>query len=485
MTMKSGKILVVDDDQKNVRILKAFLEAEGYETFGTYNAIDALDYMKSHNVDLLLVDIVMPYMNGIELCQKIKSYPDTQHIPVILVTALNRKEERLKGIHVGADEFISKPVDDSELSARVGSLLKMKFQHDSLIEHNKNLEKLISKTKDLEEQNINLIKNLQNSYDFENIIGKSSSMKKLYKTMKLVCEKDVNVLIYGESGTGKELIARSIHYNSTRKNNRFVPVFCSVLPHNLFESELFGHIKGSFTGAVSNKTGLLETANNGTLFLDEISEIPLDMQVKLLRFIQEKKIRPVGSNKEKAIDIRIISATNKNLMTEIDKGSFRDDLYYRLNVVPINIPPLKERREDIPLLFNHFLIKQENLPKDGIPKKVDKKVFDVLMDYDWPGNVRQLENFVSRMVALNRGDILTVDDIPQEILTRNDEFVNDNSRRSFSTKAIERKLSINEYIQYFILEYQDVYTDTKIAELLGISRKNLWEKRKKFNLIKE
>jgi len=383
--MSKMKILIVDDEQSVQKVLKAALN-NIYEVFVASQGSEALDIIeKEGNINVVVSDIKMKPMSGIELLEKIKEI--NAGIMVVMMTAFASVETAVDAMKKGAYEYVMKPFKIDEIRMVI--------------------ERALEQQRTLEE-NRYLREELRNKYKFDNIVGNGENMQKVYELIYKVANIDTTVLLYGESGTGKELVAKAIHYNSHRKERPFVAIDCGALTESILESELFGHVKGSFTGAISDKKGLLEGASGGTVFLDEINSISTMMQAKLLRVLQEKEIKRVGDVKSVKIDTRIIAATNVNLEQKVEKGGFREDLFYRLNVILIEIPPLRERKEDIPLLVKHFL------DKLSISKKVTKEVESVLLNYNWPGNVRELENIIERGAVLS-GDQITLKDIPEKL----------------------------------------------------------------------
>jgi DNA-binding NtrC family response regulator len=362
------RILVVDDETIVCESCQRILEEEGYEVECAYGGKEAFEKVKADPFDIVITDLKMPGIDGMEVLRTLrKDYPD---VVVVMITGFSTVETAVEAMKLGAFDYIPKPFTPDEVSVVV----------------KKALEK-----RNLMLENIYLRRELQERYGFHNIVGKSKKMQEIYRIIAKVAITESTVLIYGQSGTGKELIARAIHFNSPRREKPFVPVDCAVLSENLLESELFGHIRGSFTGAVTTKPGLFEVADGGTVFLDEVGNISLAIQAKLLRVLQEREFTPVGGTKAKKVDIRLIAATNKDLEKMIQEGTFREDLYYRLNIVPIALPGLKERQEDIPLLAAHFLKKySEEMGKDikGFTPEAMKR----LMRFHWPGNVRELED---------------------------------------------------------------------------------------------
>jgi len=392
MVITKTKILIIDDDSSLRNMLSIVLKNEGYEVLAVESAVAALNKLKKELFDLIISDIKMPDVSGIELLEKVKSI--NKEIPVIMITGFASTNDAVEAMKLGAEDYIIKPFNLDELKIII----------------NKSLYK-----KDIEKQNVELKSKLTEQERFENIVGKNFKMLKIFELIDTISHTDSTVLISGGSGTGKELIARAIHNKGYRSSNDFISINCGALPENLLESELFGHIKGAFTDAYKDKEGLFEVANKGTIFLDEIGEMSQPMQVKLLRAIQERKIRRVGSNEEIEIDVRIISATNKDLMESMTKGEFRSDLFYRLNVISIKVPPLKERKDDIPLLMQYFLKKITKRFNKNI-EGFEKQVLDLFMSYAWPGNVRELENFVERAVALESKKFLGINALPSELV---------------------------------------------------------------------
>ncbi|MCU0276710.1 MAG: sigma-54 dependent transcriptional regulator [Acidobacteria bacterium] len=392
MLQKTVSILVVDDDHSLRNMLAFVLGKEGYQVEEAVSGLEALKKLKQGKYDLVISDIRMPDLSGIELLKKIKTHDP--ELPVIMITAYAATHDAIEAMKLGAEDYILKPFNLEELKIII----------------NKSLHK-----KSIELENIELRQKLSDKEKFENIVGGDPKMTKIFELIRTVAQTDSTVLISGESGTGKELIARAIHAQSRRAAQRFVSINCGALPENLLESELFGHKKGAFTDAYQDKEGLFEAAGEGTLFLDEISEMSQKMQVKLLRAIQEKAVRRVGGNSEIAVDVRIIAATNRDLAASLEKGEFRSDLYYRLNVIAIHVPPLRERRDDIPILMQYFLQRYNQKFAKSIAG-FDRKVLECFNAYHWPGNVRELENFVERGVALEKGSVISAASLPSEIV---------------------------------------------------------------------
>jgi len=382
-----SRILIVDDDKSIRSLLGIMLKREGYHVSSTGKGEEAIDLIRKETFDLVITDIRMPRFDGQRILKEVKAIDS--EVPVIMITAFASTESVLDTMREGAYDYISKPFKADEIKMIVRKALERK--------------KLEKETRDLKGH-------LWPNYGLTNIVGKSEKMMQIYKTMGKIADSDVTVLITGESGTGKELVAKAIHYNSNRVGKPFMAINCGAIPSELLESELFGHHKGSFTGAVTDKKGLFEIADGGTLFLDEIGVTPMSIQAKLLRAIQEKEFKRVGGTKDIKIDVRIIAATNKNLKEAIKDGSFREDLFYRLNIVSIDIPPLRERKEDIPQLVE-FLI-QKFTQRTGTKKEVSPEAMKFLIEYEWPGNVRELENTIERIVAIERDRLITPESLP-------------------------------------------------------------------------
>ncbi|MDD4178866.1 MAG: sigma-54 dependent transcriptional regulator [Candidatus Margulisbacteria bacterium] len=389
MTVKP-KILIVDDE-KGLRDSMQLLLEERYDVSVAASGEEALQIVKKEPIDLVLLDIRLPEIDGIEVLRLIKGIDDT--IEVIMVTAVITVGRAVEAIRLGAYDYITKPFDIGALTDQVAKLIEKRS---------------------LAKENISLKRLLAADYQFEKIVGKSEQIRDIFKMIDDVAQASTTVLITGESGTGKELVARAIHNRSSRKDKLFVALNCAAIPENLLESELFGHEKGSFTGAGERQIGKFEIANGGTLFLDEIGSLPLPMQAKILRVLQEKEIERIGGSKPLPVDVRIISATNSELRTEIKERRFREDLYYRLNVIPIHLPPLRERKEDIPLLAEHFINKYNREFGKRI-KGISKEALRLLMDYAWPGNIRELENLIERLIVLTKDGVLGTEKLPPEI----------------------------------------------------------------------
>ena len=422
----SHKILVVDDEEIIRDSIYYVLEKEGYEVEKAENGKVAYDKIVNNHFDLVITDIEMPLMKGTELLEKIKTL--NIQTSVIMITAFGSLDTAISALRNGAGDYILKPIEFDEL------LIKAKR---------------IFENKDILLENRVLREEINRKYDFENIVGKSQNIKKVYEMIEAVAETDSTVLISGNSGTGKELVARALHYKSHRKNKPFVAVNCGAISENLIESELFGHKKGAFTGAISDKEGYIKASNGGTLFLDEISEMPPQLQVKLLRAIQEKEYTPVGTTVSLPVNVRFIATTNRNLEEEVKAGRFREDLFYRVNVVDIHLPSLKEREEDIPLLADHFLNKYRKEQNKNI-KGIDNEAMRAILNHEWKGEVRELENIIERAVIFCKGDMITLQELPASFKPRMDEIdfsfsgSLDDSVRKFEKDFILRALENND-----------------------------------------
>ncbi len=444
MNANNARLLVVDDEPSMLDMLTLLFAEEGYAVETARSTEEARRVLAHGGLDLVLCDIMMPDGNGLDLLREIKT--SNPNAPVIMMTAYTSTKSAIEAMKLGAFDYISKPFDVDELKIIIQKALERA---------------------ELVDENVYLRKELEKKYTFNNIIGRSARMQAIFSLIERIARTASTVLIQGESGTGKELIARAIHYASPRAANRILAINCGALPENLLESELFGHERGAFTGAVRDKKGLFQEANRGTLFLDEIGEMSLTMQVKLLRALQERKVRKVGGNAEESVDVRVIAATNQNLEERIAKGDFREDLFYRINVIPIQLPPLRQRREDIPLLVDFFLQKycqEMNLS----PRQISIDAMRMLEGYDWPGNVRELENMIERTLALAHRDTITTKDMPVQLLTH---------RKSHSeiVSLPEEGLDLEAYLEDIRAQLMVQALErtggvqTQAAELLGMS----------------
>ena len=453
----SHSLLIVDDEQSLLDFLRLLFEGEGYEVTTAGSLAEADSLIADDGFDLVLCDILMPEGSGLDLLRKIKQRDP--RASVIMMTAYSSTRSAIEAMRLGAFDYIAKPFEVEELKVVAQRAVE---------------------AIELADENIYLRRELEDKYQFENIIGRSSRMQAVFALVERVAPTTSTVLIQGESGTGKELIARAIHYTSPRARHRFLSINCGAMPENLLESELFGHERGAFTGAVREKAGLFQEAHEGTIFLDEIGEMSSTMQVKLLRTLQERVVRKVGGTREEAVDVRVIAATNQDLTKRIGAGDFREDLYYRINVIPIELPPLRQRREDIPLLVDFFLKKFAD--QVGVaPKRISLDAMRHLESYDWPGNVRELENVIERAMALAQGEVINRTDLPARILYGSSspgdgvtlpeggfdlETYLDDVRRKLMAQALERTNGVQ----------------TQAASLLGMSFRSFRYYAKKLGL---
>ncbi len=455
-------ILIIDDEVEFLTCATDIVSSWNFEVDTAQTGYEALQRVSLYTYQLIILDVIMPLINGIETLKRIRKLD--REVPVVVITGDARIETAVNAMKNGAYDYISKPVDWNKLNIIIKNGLALR-----------SLKKEVSKLKG----------KLKNKYENTNIIGNSVKMRQVYKSLDRVIDSDVTVVIRGESGTGKELLARAIHFNGHRKDGSFVAVNCAAIPESLLESELFGHEKGSFTGAYSKRLGKFEQAHKGTLFLDEIGEMSKLTQVKILRVLQEKHIERIGSSGSVEVDVRVISATNRNLEEMVAKGEFREDLYYRITVYPIELPALRERREDLPKLIAYFLDKLNKKMKRKI-KGVSNQTLDHLMKYNWPGNVRELENVIQRAMLNGNGDILKPEHFPITITT-NELDDNGNGFKIDFQKAISLAQDIPswEEVECEICRLALKLTNRNISEAaikLGIGRTTLYRKLKKYNL---
>jgi two-component system response regulator HydG len=449
------KILVVDDEASHRKMIEAVLSDEGYEIKQAEDGQAAIEAVEKGFFDLILMDIRMARISGIEALKQIKEI--SSGIPIIIMTAYASVDSAVEALKSGAYDYLTKPLDIDELKILVEKALRF---HQ------------------LEKENVYLKERLNDRFDFSNIIGRGPAMKTLFDTMALVAPSEATVLIFGESGTGKELIADAIHQNSSRQDRPFIKVNCAALPETLLESELFGHEKGAFTGAVARKQGRFQLAHKSSIFLDEVAEMASTTQAKILRVLQEREFEPIGSTQTIKVDTRVIAATNKNLEEEIKEGRFREDLYYRLNVVNLEVPPLRERREDISLLADFFLKRYAEKNKRMI-KGFTPRAMDLLMRYEWPGNVRELENVVERAVIMARGEMITPPEFP-DILQELDPEV----KATYVDLSPGRTLKDVEKDMIIRTLEETGGNRTHAAKILGISRRTLQLKLKELDFKK-
>ncbi len=451
----NGKILVVDDEEIMRDVLSTLLAAENYSVDFAHNGAQALEKARESDYSVVLLDLMMPDMDGLQVLEqfrKMESNPVT-----VILTAFASIEKAVKATKLGAFDFITKPFKNDEI------LLAVK----NAAEHRRLLE-----------ENLRLKKSLRERYNFKNIIGKSAAMQQVFDLIAQVAPRRSTILVQGDSGTGKELVAKAIHASSGRADAPFVAINCGNIPSDLLESEIFGHAKGAYTGATSSKKGLFEVADGGTLFLDEVATISLETQAKLLRVIQEREFRRLGGLENIKVDVRIIAATNRDLQAAVEQGTFRDDLYYRLNVIVIKLPPLQERSEDVPLLADHFIKRycEENEKELCV---LEPSALKVLMDHHWPGNVRELENVIERAVVLAPGNVITADLFPKSL----SHFLPD-SQVKIPVDGLPLKERVTNYERSLILAALD-HTDwnqKRAAELLSVNATTLSEKLKRLKI---
>jgi two-component system, NtrC family, response regulator AtoC len=446
------KILLVEDEDLSRESLARLLKMAGFQVKGAATGKIALSLLAHEPFEIIITDLFLPDINGIDILKHVKEI--SPHTEVIMITGHASAETAVKAMKEGAFDYVTKPLNFDELSILISKAVEKR---------------------QLLTENVYLKQQLHNKYDYTNIIGASPPMQKLFDRMKRVAGTDSTILVLGESGTGKELVARAVHFNSHRKDKPFIPVSCAAIPENLLESELFGHVKGSFTGAIRDKIGKFEAANSGTIFLDEIGTMPMHLQTKLLRVLQEQEVERIGSSRTIQLNVRVISATNVNLEEEVKKGNFREDLYYRLNVIPIVLPPLRERTEDILPLVKHFIEKSCTEMKRPL-MTISNEAMEILESYRWPGNVRELENLVVRIVALTEGNRIALNDIPSNI------------REEVMTMVTERGVdmvrTVNELEKKMICDALALAKGVKAqaAALLKLNRTTLVEKMRRLGI---
>jgi len=453
MEKNKGKLLVVEDEKSMREVLTMLLEGENYDVTSASDGREGLACIDKDIFDLVITDMKMPKVDGFELLKKIKEIsPETL---VIMITAFGTTETAIEAMKLGAYDYINKPFKIDEIRIIV--------------------KKAIEK-KRLKEELALLREQVKISFSLENIIGKSAKMQDMFAIIPKIAQSNSNVLITGESGSGKELVAAALHNLSLRRDKNFVAINCAAFPEGLLESELFGHMKGSFTGAIYNKQGLFEIADGGSLLMDEIGEMPINLQAKLLRVIESGMFRRVGGTNDLKVDVRIISATNKNIKDEIEAGRFREDLYYRLNVIPVNIPPLRERKEDIPLLAEHFLGKLSHAPK-----RITPEAMKLLLEYPWKGNVRELENIIERTAILIDRNEITPADLPSDIKNypRDKKFIPE-----LTSKGIDVDEIIGDIEKQYLLNALNLVggAKTEAAKLLNLSFRSFRHRLKKYGI---
>ncbi|WP_051178932.1 sigma-54-dependent transcriptional regulator [Thermodesulfovibrio thiophilus] len=444
---KIAKILYVDDEVSALKVLSAIIKKAGFDVITASTAEEAISLLKKTEVNSIILDYRLPGMDGIDMLKWLKQ--EGIKVPTVMLTAYGTIEKAVEAMKLGAYHYLIKPVDPELLINVINEAI--------------NKYSLYSQD----------VLSTQLQHNFPEIIGKSKAMEEIFYIMEMVSETNANVLITGETGTGKELVARAIHRKSTRSSKPFIIVDCTTIPENLIESELFGHEKGAFTGATDKKIGLMEFADGGTVFLDEVGELPISLQKKFLRFLQEKEFQRIGGTSRIKVDVRIISATNRNLEKDVKENIFREDLYWRLNVVRINLPSLKERKDDIPLLVNHFLKKFAKENNKPIPQ-LEPEVMDALISYDWPGNIRELANVIERAIVLSASGIISMKYLPKRIQEKTGWAIP--AENSFNLIELEKSIILKAL-------NSTGWNQTKAAEILGISRKQLRTKMKHLGLI--
>ncbi len=448
-----GRILIVEDDREMSRFLTELLGEETYETATANDGPSALQAYPRGKFDLVITDLMMPRMKGTELIRRLKEIDP--EVLILVITAFGSIDSAVEAIRAGAFHYLTKPFRSEELLIHVQRALEQRqLRHE--------IDRLRTEAR--------------RGYRFKDIIGHSQKMQKLFDTIAHVSDVAANVLILGESGTGKEMVARALHAHSSRAAGPFVAVNCAAIPDTLLESELFGYVRGAFTDAKKDRPGLFHEANSGTLFLDEIGEIPVTLQAKLLRVIEDREIRPVGSNRSEKVDVRLVSATNQDLEQWVEEGHFRRDLYYRLNVIRLDLPALRERPEDIPLLVDHFIDKFANQAHRQITG-IDKDALALLMSYRWPGNVRELEHTIERTVLLSKHSTLGVDDLPSQLLAQNQTKLPlaEAVARGYTLSNLER-----DYIEQVLANVNG--NKSEAAKVLGVDRTTLYRKLEEYKL---
>jgi DNA-binding NtrC family response regulator len=424
---------------------------EGFTVDAVDSAEKGFALLETSAYDVIISDIILPGIDGIEMLTSVREQTPDQIF--IIVTAYASLDTAVKALRAGAYDYIMKPIIHEEIKQVVRNALKQK---------------------NLQTENILLKREIGKDYDFSSIVGGSRALQGIINEVKKIANTKSNVLLLGETGTGKELFARVIHHNSSRRDMPFVPINCSAIPETLLETELFGHVRGAFTGAIATKKGLLGEADGGTVFLDEIGDMSLSLQAKLLRVLEDQAIRPVGSTKAATVDIRLITATNKDLKAQVRSGLFREDLYYRINVISIQISPLRSRKEDIGMLVDHFIAKYSHEMGKQV-QDVSSDALSLMTNYPWPGNVRELQNVIERAILISDGTAIGVEHLPEGM----------SADVPFQLHSFEKKLSIEDYTKAFIKRHQGEYNEKQVSEMLGITRKSLWEKRKKWGIARE
>jgi DNA-binding NtrC family response regulator len=440
------KVLVVDDDLEMCGLISDVLKGEGFSATSIGDSLEASKILKREEFDVIVTDLKMKGLKGLDLLEEAKKV--APRTPVIIITAFGTVESAIKAMKMGAYDYITKPFQVDEFVLTVKKALENRL---------------------LKSEVVRLKKEVESRYRFHNLIGKSPPMQKIYGLIERISDTSSNVLITGESGTGKELVAKAIHYNGIRKEGPFIAVNCAAIPETLLESELFGYKKGAFTDAKKDKKGLIFEANEGTLFLDEITEMASTLQAKLLRVIEEKEVRPLGDTNSYPIDVRVISTSNRDIKSSIEQSHFREDLYYRLKVIDIELPPLRERREDIPILVQHFINKFNQELKKSI-SGISEDGLRYLLNYPWPGNIRELENVIQRAITLSQHEVIHPEDLPASIIQKTDEKLFEKAMsENFTLDQLEK-----EYIKRVLIETGG--NKSKAAEILGLDRKTLYRR---------
>jgi len=454
-----SQILLIDDEAHNREALSLLLTNTGYQVQTAASGEEALEILRKTPFEIVITDLFLPGASGIDILKTVKE--ESPYTCVILITGNASAETAVEAMKEGAFDYITKPLNFEKLKLQVAKALEK--------------SRLVA-------ENLYLRQQLRGKYKFDNMIGNSLAMQQVFSRMERIVHTDSTILILGESGTGKELVAKAIHFNGPRKDKAFVAINCGAIPAELLESELFGHAKGSFTGAVGDKAGKFEVANGGTIFLDEIGTMPMHLQIKLLRVLQEHEVERVGTSRRIKLNVRVISATNADLEEQVKKGNFREDLFYRLNVIPILLPPLRERREDIPLLARHFLQKTCN-EQDRPLISISPAAMHAMEGHDWPGNVREMENVIERTVALTDGEVIECEDLPSNIGGRSDDFTSYRGPH-VSPDGIDMNRIIGEIESHMIREAMEIGNGVKAraANLLGVNRTTLVEKIKRLGL---
>lgn len=441
-------MLIVEDEETLRESLRRLFQREGFTVDAASSAEDALAMSAEGVYDIMISDIILPGMDGIEMMGRIREQSPEQAF--IVMTAYASLDTAVKALRAGAFDYILKPIMHNEIKQVVRNAITQQT---------------------LRRENAQLKKQYVHGSDYSSVIGADAALMAVIDEVRKVADSKSNVLLLGETGTGKELFARVIHHNSSRRDMPFLPINCSAIPEALLESELFGHIKGSFTGAVTNKLGLFEEADGGTVFLDEIGDIPVTIQVKLLRVLEDQEVRSVGSTKSRKVNLRLITATNRDLKEAVATGRFREDLYYRINVISLRLPPLRERRDDIAGLIGHFMARYAAEFGRG-PKNISPEAMKTLRAYDWPGNIRELQNVIERALLISDGPEIGPEHLP----------VSMRQREAVCELSLDRELSIEEYTRTFVQNFQGRYSEQELADRLGITRKTLWDKRKKWGI---